>query len=75
MDGLPEDTAGCAGKGPGLAGPGPVAVSDLPGLGLAAQPVGVLGQAVHPQTRAATDHVQEEVRGDAVQPALEGDGW
>ena len=35
-------------------------------------PVVVLGQRLHADAAAAADHVEEQVRGDAVQPALEG---
>ena len=49
-------------------------VEDLLGRGLAAgQPLGrVLAEGVEADALLAADHVQEEVRGDAVQPALEG---
>jgi hypothetical protein len=42
--------------------------------GGAGQSLGVLGQRVEADPLAAPDHVEEQVRGDAVQPALEGAG-
>ncbi len=41
---------------------------------LGGHPVVVLGQRLHADPAAAPHHVQEEVGGDAVQPALEGAG-
>ena len=48
---------------------------DLLGAGRGAgQPLGVLGQRVEADPLPAPDHVEEQVRGDPVQPALEGAG-
>jgi hypothetical protein len=48
---------------------------DLLGTTLPArQALGVVGQRVEPDALAATDHVQEQVRGDPVQPTLERAG-
>ncbi len=50
-----------------------VSAYDLLGAGRAArQPLGVLGQRVEPDPLAAAHQVEEQVRRDPVQPALEG---
>jgi hypothetical protein len=50
-------------------------VVDLLGRGpLGGHPVVILGQRLHPDATAPADHIKEKIRGDAVQPALEGAG-
>ena len=50
----------------------PGVVVDLLGIRLVGRhPVVILGQRLHPDAAAAADHVQEQVGGDAVQPAFE----
>ncbi|SHV89759.1 Uncharacterised protein [Mycobacteroides abscessus subsp. abscessus] len=48
---------------------------DLLGVGVGSRhPVVVLGQRFHADASAATNHVEEQIGGDAVQPPLEGAG-
>src|SRR6185295_3347536 len=50
-------------------------VVDLLGVRVVGRyPVVVLGQRLHADAATPADHVEEQVRGDAVQPALEGAG-